>query len=427
MSITGITVMLFHRDLRIIDHRGLEAAAKTSHPVLPLFVFTPRQVTSNPYKSTPAIQFMLESLEDLDAELRAHYGVNLTVAYGNTDDILTAIHRKVPIAALVETADYTPYAKQRTAELGKWCERAGAEFIQVHDSYLLEPGTLRNKSGKTFQKFTPFYETARVKHIDAPLTGKPKCTMYKFTTKSKGTRKVAFVGHTNLESMFRRLVPSPNPDLATHGGRKVALELLKHLPTNYGKTHDIPSISTSMLSAHNHFGTVSIREVYAAADGMTEYRRQLWWRDFYGHIMNDFETLYGVSPYEFQDKWSDSDAADAAFEDWKRAKTGVPLVDAGMTQLLKTGYIHNRVRLAVSSWLVKEKHVHWRRGERFFAQHLVDYDPAQNMMNWIWVASVLPFASAPFRRVDPVTTAKKFDPDNEYINTWLDEDDTEED
>lgn len=416
---TELCVMLFHRDLRIIDHRGLEAAAKTSHPVLPLFVFTPQQVTSNPYKSTPAIQFMLESLEDLDRELREHYGVGLTVAYGNTDDILSAIHRKVPIAALVETADYTPFAKRRTAELGKWCERTGAEFIQVHDSYLLEPGSIRNKSGKTFQKFTPFYETARVKHIDSPSTGKPKCKMYKFGTKSKGTRKVAFSGHTNLESMFRRLVPSPNPDLATHGGRSVALELLKHLPSSYGKTHDIPSISTSMLSAHNHFGTVSIREVYTAADGMTEFRRQLWWRDFYGHIMNDFETLYKTSPYEFQSKWTDSDAADEAFESWKQAKTGVPLVDAGITQLLKTGYIHNRVRLAVSSWLVKEKHVHWRRGERFFAQHLVDYDPAQNMMNWIWVASVLPFASAPFRRVDPVSTAKKFDPDNEYIKTWL--------
>jgi deoxyribodipyrimidine photo-lyase len=246
--------------------------------------------------------------------------------------------------------------------------------------------------------------------------------MYKFSSKSKGTRKVAFSGHSNLESMFRRLVPTRNPDLATHGGRSVALELLKHLPASYGKTHDIPSISTSMLSAHNHFGTVSIREVYAAADGMTEYRRQLMWRDFYGHIMNDFETLYKTSPYEFQSKWSDSAAADEAFEAWKRAKTGVPLVDAGMTQLLKTGYMHNRVRMAVSSWLVKEKHVHWRRGERFFAQHLVDYDPAQNMMNWIWVSSALPFASAPFRRVDPVATAKRFDPDNEYINKWLSKD-----
>lgn len=416
-----ITVMLLHRDLRLVDHRGFEAATETGNPVLPLFIFTPQQVSTNPYKSTPAIQFMLESLVDLDKELKSTYDAPLTTAYGDTIDVLKSLHRKVPIHTLIETADYTPFAKQRTVELTKFTESIGAKFIQVHDIYLLPPGSVLNKSGKTFQKFTPFYETARLRHIDKPNLVKHKCMMYKFrSTRSKGTRKTIFKGHVTLEQMFHRLVPEPNPDLATHGGRSVALELLKHLPKKYGETHDIPSIPTSLLSAHNHFGTVSIREVYWAADEMTEFRRQLWWRDFYGNIMNDFETLYKTTPYEFQSVWTDSKAADEAFDAWKTAKTGVPLVDAGITQLLKTGYIHNRVRLAVSSWLVKEKNVHWRRGERFFAQHLVDYDPAQNMMNWIWVASVLPFASAPFRRVDPVSTAKKFDPDNEYINTWLD-------
>jgi deoxyribodipyrimidine photo-lyase len=410
--------MLFHRDLRLIDHRGLEEACKTGNPVLPLFIFTPQQVSTNPYKSTPAIQFMIESLYDLDGELRKH-GANLVVAYGKTVDILQAIHRKYPISEVVETADYTPFAKKRTSELSEFTKRIGATFIQVHDTYLLEPGTLKNKSGKTFQKFTPFYETARTKSISKSLMHSPKCTFYKFRTKARGTRKIAFAGQTNLDTMLRRLVPAPNPDLAIHGGRTVALELLTKLPKKYPETHDIPSIPTSMLSAHNHFGTVSIREVYHAADGMPEFRRQLWWRDFYGHLMNDFETLYGMSAYEFQDKWSDSTSADEAFEAWSKAKTGIPLVDAGMTQLLKTGYMHNRVRMAVSSWLTKDKHVHWRRGERFFAQHLVDYDPAQNMMNWIWVSSALPFASAPFRRVDPVRTAERFDPDNVYINTWL--------
>lgn len=410
--------MLFHRDLRLIDHRGLEEASKTGNPVLPLFIFTPQQVSTNPYKSTPAIQFMIESLYELDTELRKH-GSRLTVAYGKTIDILTSIHRRYPISELVETADYTPFAKKRTQELAEFTKRIGVSFIQVHDSYLLEPGTLKNKSGKTFQKFTPFYETARTKSIPKPNTHVPKCTFYKFRTKSSGTRKIAFAGQTTLDKMMHRLVPSPNPDLATHGGRSVALELLKHLPKSYASSHDIPSVPTSMLSAHNHFGTVSIREVYHAAEGMTEFRRQLWWRDFYGHIMNDFENLYGMSAYDFQAKWTDSKAADDAFEAWKHAKTGIPLVDAGMTQLLKTGYMHNRVRLAVASWLTKDKHVHWRRGERFFAQHLVDYDPAQNMMNWIWVSSALPFASAPFRRIDPVKTAERFDPDNIYINTWL--------
>jgi deoxyribodipyrimidine photo-lyase len=159
--------------------------------------------------------------------------------------------------------------------------------------------------------------------------------------------------------------------------------------------------------------------VYAATTDV-EFRRQLWWRDFYGHIMADFKTLYGVEPYEFQASTpAQSEKADQAFKDWCAGTTGVPLVDAGMRQLLRTGYIHNRVRLAVASWLVKDSKVHWRRGERFFAQHLVDYDATQNMMNWIWVASVLPFASAPFRRIDAYKTAERFDPDGAYVKKWL--------
>ena len=176
-----------------------------------------------------------------------------------------------------------------------------------------------------------------------------------------------------------------------------------------------------MLSAHNHYGTVSIREVHARGTtlGLTEFVRQLWWRDFYGNIMADFETLYGVGAYEFQAKAPEqSGRAKKAFADWCAARTGVPLVDAGMRELLTTGYMHNRVRLVVASWLTKDMGVHWRLGERFFAKHLVDYDPAQNMMNWIWVASKLPFASAPFRRVDAYTTAKRFDPEGTYVAKW---------
>jgi len=107
------------------------------------------------------------------------------------------------------------------------------------------------------------------------------------------------------------------------------------------------------------------------------------------------------------------------FEQWKTGTTGIPLIDAGIREMLTTGYMHNRVRLAVASWLVKDMGIHWRLGERFFAQHLIDYDPAQNMMNWIWVASVLPFASAPFRRIDPIKTAERFDADGKYVKQFL--------
>ena len=424
----SVTVMLFHRDLRLIDHRALQVAADQKKPVLPLFVFTPEQVSAkNTLRSLNSIQFMLESLEDLSAAIRSDGG-RLVCAYGDTVDVLKGIHRRAGIAAVIETADYTPYALRRTDLIRKFTEGIGATYHAVADSYLLEPGTATNKSGKTFQKFTPFYEAVRGRKIEGPAGKTRGLTWFRGAAAAgrgggKGTRKVRrFPGEILLEVMSRRLVPKPNPDIAVHGGRAEGLKLLAKIPHDYAKIHDVPSESTSMLSAHNHFGTLSIREVYAKGKdlGLTEFVRQLWWRDFYGHIMADFKTLYGTDAYEFQKSGGEmSDRAKKAFRDWCDAKTGVPMVDAGMTQLLKTGYMHNRVRLVVASWLVKDMHVHWRLGERFFAKHLVDYDPAQNMMNWIWVASVLPFAQAPFRRIDAYKTAEKFDADGTYVKRWL--------
>ena len=198
------------------------------------------------------------------------------------------------------------------------------------------------------------------------------------------------------------------------------------------------AIETSRLSAHNHFGTVSIREVYwAARDArgkhLDEFIRQLYWRDFYGHICYAFNTLYGVNPYDF---WTEADTDPErrrkatspvykdpkilqAFENWTKGKTGAELVDAGMRQLLEEGFIHNRARLVVADYLVKELGVPWRWGERWFAQHLVDYDFAQNFGNWCWVASVLPFSQAPFRRHIPDRIQERLDPDRIYTERWL--------
>jgi deoxyribodipyrimidine photo-lyase len=444
----GVIVVLFHRDLRIVDHNTLReaAAAAKGGSILPLFIFTPDQATEkNPLRSVNSVQFMLESLKDLQSAI-AKDGGKLIFAYGETEAVLRSLHRRVGFRAIYETADYTPYAKRRGAALAALAKglktgfkspgdlkadeapaAPAVEYVAVHDSYLLAPGTLKNAAGKTFQKFTPFYETARHRRIPMPHSGRVGVRWWRPGVQTKGpprraTRRVARLpGEVTLEAMTRRLVPRPNAALAVHGGRTEGLRLLAELPRNYARIHDVPSERTSMLSAHNHFGTVSIREVHArgTALGLTEFVRQLWWRDFYGHIMADFETLYGVGAYEFQAKApAQSERAKKAFRDWCAARTGVPLVDAGMRELLTTGYMHNRVRLVVASWLTKDMGVHWRLGERFFAKHLVDYDPAQNMMNWIWVASKLPFASAPFRRVDAYTTAKKFDPDGKYVAKW---------
>jgi deoxyribodipyrimidine photo-lyase len=413
------TIYLFHRDLRLFDSNGLHAAADLKNPILPLFIFTPTQVSeANPLKSNNSIQFMLNSLHDLENQV-SEYGGKLYFAYGDNVQILKSLKSKIKIAALVETKDYTPYAKKRSKSLKAFCDANSISYKEVDDIYLTEPGAIKTGSGKTFQKFTPFYEKARHSKITVPRPT-PEIKWMRLRMGGGGTRKLRLrQGLLPLSLIQKRLLPTENKELAVKGGRAEGLDLLKHIPDDYDKTRDIPAVKTSMLSAHNHFGTLSIREVYNAAKGKTEFIRQLWWRDFYGHIMADFETLYKTGPYEFQAaEPHQSDAADKAFKDWCAAKTGVPLIDAGMNQLLRTGYMHNRVRLAVASWLVKDKNVHWRKGERFFAQHLVDYDATQNMMNWIWVASVLPFASAPFRRIDAYKTAERFDPEGIYVKTW---------
>ena len=419
-----VVVYLFHRDLRLVDHRGLEAAHKQAIElktmILPLFIFTPEQVTSNRLKSVNSIQFMIASLKSLETALK-EVKSRLVCCYGDTAEVLNSLHRKLGIDCLVDGKDYTPYAKKRIAALETW---SSASHIPYHcigeDCYLTEPGSVLNGTKKPFQKFTPYWTVARaraVPHPTAAIDGP-------WIVRSGGGKKTrslrSYPMEVSLDTMRRRLVPHPNPDIAVQGGREEGLHLVHSLPTNYEKIHDIPSESTSMLSAHNHYGTVSIREVYWAGKkkGLDAFVRQLYWRDFYGQIMDAFELLYKVHPYDFQKDRAVSDKQKDAFNKWCKGTTGVPLVDAGMKQLLKTGYMHNRVRLVVANWLVKDMHVHWRLGERFFAQHLVDYDATQNMMNWIWVASVLPFSQAPFRKVGAETTAKKFDPEGVYVKKW---------
>jgi deoxyribodipyrimidine photo-lyase len=418
-------LFLFHRDLRIVDHNGLRFAKETYKDIIPLFIFTPEQVSSeNKLKSNNSVQFMIESLKELESDIQKQGG-KLYFAYGKNKEVLEDILKKTNIKAIVETADYTPYAKERTKEISDLCEREGIEYHGIHDSYLLEPGSIKTGSGRTFQKFTPFYRKALEHKIEFPHGAKKFSWKKIIAGKSKKTRKVKnFFWNTSLDEMEKRFVPEKNPDIAVKGGRQEALELIKHIPAGYAETHDIPSINTSLLSAHNHYGTVSIREVHEGGKGIPAFQRQLWWRDFYGHIMADFENLYGVGAYEFEKKEYEHPLTPKKkewFEKWCRGETGIRLVDAGMKQMLKTGWMHNRVRLVVSSWLTKDMKIHWRHGERFFAKHLVDYDATQNMMNWIWIASALPFASAPFRKVSAKGTAEKFDPDEKYVKEWLGE------
>ena len=428
-------LILFHRDLRTEDHNGIETARKnfTGAKLVPIFIFTHQQIDNakNPYKSSNSVRFMIESLEDLH-EQTSH---TLSLFYGDTLDVLQKILTKDPdIIALVETADYTPFALKRQQEVRGLCALRSIAYHLIEDIYLTEPGTVLNAQGRMFQKFTPFWESARRRQVARPASDKVGPSVWQTCQQVPGVEKI-----TLQEARSRFIGPANRlGDQVRHGGRQAGLKLLANLPENYDKTRDCLAIQTSRLSAHNHYGTVSIREVYwtardASRKHLDEFVRQLYWRDFYGHICYAFDTLYGVNPYDF---WTEADTNPErrkkamgpeytdpkirqVFEAWTRGETGKEVVDAAMRQLLAEGFIHGRARLTAADYLVKGLGVPWRWGERWYAQHLVDYDFAQNFGNWCWVASVLPFSQAPFRRHNPERIQERLDPGKNYIQSWL--------
>ncbi|NDG28038.1 MAG: hypothetical protein EB120_12810 [Proteobacteria bacterium] len=347
------------------------------------------------------------------------------------------------LVGIVETADYTPYALKRQQEIRGLCALNSITYYLTEDCYLTPPGTVTNAQGRMFQKFTPFWESARRRQVARPLPA-PRRTVWERGPELGGGARGEIISLTDARRRF--IGPASRlGNSVRHGGRQEGLKLLQNLPEKYDTTRDLLAHETSRLSAHNHYGTISIREVYwtakdAANKHLDEFIRQLYWRDFYGHICYAFDTLYGVNPYNF---WTEADTDPKrrekasgpaytdpkirqAFEAWTRGETGEDLVDAGMKQLLAEGFIHNRARLVVADYLVKGLGVPWRWGERWFAQHLVDYDFAQNFGNWCWVASVLPFSQAPFRRHIPERIQARLDPELEYTIQWLGEDEDEE-
>jgi deoxyribodipyrimidine photo-lyase len=422
----SIVIYIHNRDLRRPDNRGLEAAAAWAKAhgarIAPVFIFTPAQVGARaPIRSPKSVACMLHGL----VELEKSYNGTLGFYYGDTLAVLKEIAKEGNVGAIFTCADYTPYARARESTIGNWCAGAGIHFQPVDDIYLHAPGKVLNKAGKPFQKFTPFYEKAILRMVDhprpavrGPFVSQPIKNSYSVSL----DQAIGKMGKGFLDESEGR---------AYKGGRAEGLKLISKIPENYADIHDMLPEKTSGLSVHNHYGTVSIREVYwktwpglgaGSRKHVDAFIRQLYWRDFYGHVMAAFESLYGVSAYDFQTgaRYESLSASDAAvLKAWKEGKTGVPLVDAAMRQMNETGFMHNRARLVVASWLIKDKGIWWRHGERYFAERLLDYDFTQNMLNWCWVASVLPFSQAPFRRHDPERIAERLDPEGVYVRRWL--------
>lgn len=430
-----IAIFLFHRDLRLEDNTALCKAIEDGYQVLPLFVFPPEQIDPrrNRYFCHAAVQFMCECLKGLDASFRAMGGSRrLWMFRGDTQTVLATLVTSVGAQAVYSNEDYSMYARKRDARLKAWCESHGVLWRTAEDYGLfgLHEGLVEDDPPRPYMVLAMYYKRyLKDLHVRAPNRHRVSPSD---VWAGRDTRVIAEGTEVRVEELDSLYTPVSDP--IAHGGRKEAQGLLRRVAQggfrNYAATRDLPALAhgTTRASPHLKFGTMSIREFYGACTQGAGSRdhpliRELIFRDFYMKI-------YGLRP-ELQRDVALMDGLDkampwrydkTAFRAWCEGRTGYPLVDAGMRQLAATGWMHNRVRMVVGTFLTKYLLIDWRWGLRHFARQLVDGDAYSNAAGWQWCASVGADAQPWFRApMNPFLQSQKYDPDARYIQRWVPE------
>jgi deoxyribodipyrimidine photo-lyase len=404
-----LSLFIFRRDLRLEDNTALNAALARSERVAACFICDPRQLEGE-YAGSPAISFMSGALHGLAVEIEKAGG-KLYFFSGEAEDVAAGVLSANKIDAVFFNRDYTPFSLKRDAAIAAVSGKAGVKCFSYDDALLFPPGSVLTGENKPYTVFTPFMRNAMQKVVGAPQKRAAGCF---------------FAGR--LKGNLRAAMPPQLPDIkpcAAHC-RAAGLKILGNIGAfaNYAKTRNLPAIATTGLSPHNKFGTVSIREVwYAIARKLgpdSALLRELCWRDFFTHAAFHFPHVFG-SPFKKQYaslSWQNNEKLFAA---WRAGETGFPLVDAAMRELAETGFMHGRARMAAASFLIKDLHIDWRLGEKYFAQSLCDYDPAVNNGNWQWCASTGCDAQPWFRIFNPALQLERFDPDCRYVRRWVKE------
>jgi len=412
-----MNLFIFTRDLRIIDNLGLQESLK-NNKTIPIFVFTPEQITNNEYKSDNAINFMVQSIKELEIQINKKNG-KLNLFYDTHINCLDKIIKQEKINKIFINKDYSPYAKKREQEIDKLCHKNNIIFESIEDLNILPLGTLLNKSNEAYKVFTPFFKNSKKFWKDIP--NPKKLTKYNFMSKSFSNE----IKLTDINKYYQK------NNILIKGGRKHGLSLLKKiiLQKDYSEKRNDLNYKTTLLSSHMKFGTISIREVFYQfkkdLSSDNTLFSQLFWREFYLYIMNYYPKILDKQikkkeNKDFQDKFSKIKWKNnkKEFEKWKNSKTGFPIVDACMAELNNTGYMHNRGRLLISSFLIKLCLIDWRWGEKYFATKLIDYDPASNNGGWQFHHGGASNADY-FRILSPISQGERFDKKAEYIKKWL--------
>lgn len=411
----------FRRDLRDFDHAALHHALKSHQRVYCAFVFDTEILEALPRRADRRVEFIHGSVVELDAALRARGG-GLIVRHAAARECIPALVASLGVDAVFANRDYEPAALARDAEVAERLRVLGCDFRDFKDQVIFEKSEVLTQGGSAFSVFTP-YKRAWLKTLtDFHLKAYPIDKYAGHLAPPPAGEAVPALTELGFEPT--NLVElGITPGMAA--GRQLFEAFLKRIG-RYKARRDFPAVKgVSYLSVHLRFGTVSIRELARAAhatggEGAETWLSELIWRDFYFQILWHHPHVVGASFRPEYDKvaWDD---AQGLFEAWCEGRTGYPIVDAAMRQINHSGYMHNRLRMIVASFLTKDLGIDWRLGEAYFAEHLNDFDLAANNGGWQWAASTGCDAQPYFRIFNPVTQSERFDPDGAFIRRYLPE------
>jgi deoxyribodipyrimidine photo-lyase len=394
----------FRRDLRLDDNAGLYHALTSGLPVLPVFIFD-RAILDELPRQDARVTFIHQYLQQMQDQLRA-LGSTMIVRYGHPEEVWGQLLDEYPIQQVFTNTDYEPYAKQRDGDIGELLAARGASFAHHRDHVLFEKDEILTQQGKPYSVFTPYSRNWR-----ASLSG-GKLKSYDTESHFEHFWRHDALDLPTLDEMGFAPTdlpfPSQSPDET----------IIKH----YEEKRNFPGIpGTSRMGIHLRFGTISLRKLARLANSLSEtYLNELIWREFYMQILWHFpHVVEGPFRPEYAAiQWRNDEAE---FETWKAGQTGYPMVDAGMREIAATGFMHNRSRMVVASFLTKHLLINWQWGEAYFAKALLDFELSSNNGGWQWAAGCGTDAAPYFRIFNPESQLKKFDPEAKYVRKWVPE------
>ena len=400
-----VSIFRFRRDLRTNDNHGLFQALNSGFPVVPVFIFDPAILSQFPNPSDARLTFIHRCLTDLNREFAKH-GSSLQVYFSSPEVVFRQLAAKYQVQSVFANTDYEPAAIERDQQVGKLLQSLDVDFHTFKDQLIFHHNEVAKADGTPYTVFTPYSKKWKEKlsGVDIQFYESDKL-LFQLKPMSQGYfPELAEIGYQAQSVMF----PEKNFD--------------EYLIENYAKMRDFPAENgTSRLGIHLRFGTISIRKLTLFAQIHSEiFLNELIWRNFYMDILWHFPHVVARSfkpAYDFI-PWR-NDEAD--FKRWCDGQTGYPIVDAGMRELNQTGYMHNRIRMVVASFLTKHLLIDWRWGEAYFAEKLLDYELASNNGGWQWASGSGCDAAPYFRVFSPDLQTKKFDHDLKYIRKWVPE------